>query len=401
MGKCSRLFAVLLVAAFTGCEFGAHPVAPPSARPIVHAVLNPGAASYAVLVEEMLTGRVDIDTDVPFVESDPIRTGSGVPINGAQVVIFNVFGDSAIGAEEFSTEGGTGVYRFSNAFNPASSNSLLITAGATYRLKVTTPAGAVVTGSTTVPEGLDTAAFIFRQFNRDNDTLFLDWPHVQGAKTYLIRVNTPRGPYHIFTESTYIRLPGSLRDFFSERLPSVFVPGFDQTIQVSAIETNFYDYYRSQNNPFTGSGLINHLEGGTGLFGAIVTQRMLAVETVANQDLPVEGFYEGSPGFASAAPSEMMLYVDARHRNLAVITGNYERAALPGRRGVIGFQDGTAISLAFLREQLASDTTATFNGTLYGADSIVGTIRATGERIVYRKVPPALTVEADPRTRRD
>ena len=377
----------VLLGALGGCEFGGHPVAPPTARPLVHAVLNPGAASFAVLVEEMLTGRVDIDTDVPFVESDPIRTGSGVPINGARVIIFNSFGDSAVGAEEFSTEGGTGVYRFSNAFNPSSGNSLLITPGATYRLRVTTPSGAVVTGSTTVPEGLDTAAFIFRAFNRDTDTLFLDWPHVQGAKTYLVRVNTPRGPYHIFTDSSNIRLPGSLRDFFNERLPSVFVPGFDQTVQVSAIDTNFYDYYRSQNNPFTGSGLINHLEGGTGLFGSVVTQRMLAVETTANQDLPVEGFYEGSPGFASAAPSRMNLYVDAKHNNLAVITGNYERDALPGRRGLIGFQDGSSITLAFLREQLASDTTATFKGTLYGADSIVGTIRATGESIVYRKVP--------------
>ena len=58
--------------------------------------------------------NVDIDTDVPFQESDPIRTGSGVPIHNAVVVIKTIDGDSAIGVEEVLVTGPTGVYRFTN-----------------------------------------------------------------------------------------------------------------------------------------------------------------------------------------------------------------------------------------------------------------------------------------------
>lgn len=387
MRRRGRSLAVALLCVLGACEFGEHPVAPTGARPVVHAVLNPFVATYTVLVEELLTGRVDVDSDLPFVEVDPIRSGSGVPINDARVMIYDEFGDSARGTEDVLATGGTGVYRFTNAFNPSNGSSLPLSPGVRYTLRITTPDGVIVTGSTLIPEGVDTAGFVFMGFNKDTDTLRLSWPAVPGAKSYLLRVNTPRGPYHIFTDSLDIRLPGSLRDFFNDGLPSVFVAGFSQTLQLSAIDTNFYDYYRSQNNPFTGTGLINHLQGGTGLFGSLVPLKALSLETVATQDLPVEGRFEGNPSFASSAPAVMTLYVDSRWGKLAQITGNYEREALPGRRGVIGFLNGSSISLAFLREQLASDTSETFSGTLFGSDSIVGTSRATGERIVYRKVP--------------
>jgi len=389
VGARARLaLAAAALCAATACEFNEHPVAPTASRAIVHAVLNPNASTYTVLVEELLTGQVDIDTDIPFQEADPIRTGSGEPIHNALVVIRNAFGDSAIGVEDQLPTGGTGVYRFTADVSfPGNPSALALYPGVSYELRVETPSGAVVTGSTTIPLGVWQGASFPTPFNRDSDTLSLSWTGAQGEKTYLLRVNTPRGPYHIFTDSLSIHLPGSLRNFFSERLPSVFVPGFTQTLQISAIDINLYDYYRSQNNPFTGSGLINHLEGGTGLFGSLVPLKMLTVETTAGQELPVEGQYVGSPGFTSGAPATMSLYVDARHGDLALITGNYERESLPGRRGLIGFLDGSSIGMAFLREELASDTTATFSGTLYGRDSIVGTVRATGERLVYLKVP--------------
>ena len=379
-----RLGMLAALMGIGACEFDEHLVAPSARQVIVHSVLNPAADQYVVLVEELLTGRVDIDTDEPFRDIDPIASGSGIPVNDARVVVYNAAGDSAVGMEDVLSSRGTGVYRFFNA-DGADPAALRIVSGERYFLKVTTPSGTVVTGTTVIPQtaGLDPGATI--QFNRDTDTLRLAWPAASGAKTYLIRVNSPRGPYHIFTDSTEIRLPGSLRDFFNERLPSVFVPGFNQQLLVAAIDTNFYDYYRSQNNPFTGSGLINKLQGGSGLFGSLVPMVPRTIVTVANQEQPVEGEYLATVAFASSAPNRLSLYVESQRDKQATLTGNYDRQTSIEGGGVLGFQNGTAVSLAFLRENLASDTLMTFSGTRFGSDSIVGEIPATGERIVYRK----------------
>jgi hypothetical protein len=380
----SRLLMAVLLLGLSACEFDEHLVAPSAKQIVVHSVLNPAAEQYVVLVEELLTGRVDINTDEPFRDVDPIASGSGIPVADAHVVIYNAAGDSAVGTEDLLSSRSTGVYRFFNAdgTDPA---ALRIVPGAQYFLKVETPSGTVVTGSTVIPQaaGADPGATI--QFNRDTDTLRLTWAPSGGAKTYLIRVNSPRGPYHIFTDSTDIRLPGSLRDFFNERLPSVFVPGFTQELLVAAIDTNFYDYYRSQNNPFTGSGLINKLQGGAGLFGSFVPVAPRTIVTIANQEQPVEGEYFATVAFASSAPNRVTLYIDSQRGNQATLTGNYDRQTSIEGGGVLGFQNGTTVSLAFLRENLASDTLMTFSGTRFGGDSIVGEIPATAERIVYRK----------------
>jgi len=381
-----RVIALSGVCLAAACEFDARVVAPTARRVIVHSVLNPSAPSYSVLVEELHTGRVNVDDDLPFREFDPIATGSGIPIGGAQVVIYNERGDSAVASEDILATRSTGVYRFQNATS-AGVSSLPLVPGARYFLKVTTPAGNVITGTTVIPVAVSNLSPLPLRFNRDTDTLRLQWTRALAAKSYLIRVNSPRGPYHIFTDSLSIRLPGSLRNFFVELLPSVFVPGFTQTLQLSAIDSNFYDYYRSANNPFTGTGLINHLQGGSGLFGALVPLETRSIITVANQDQPIEGEYLAALTFASGAPNRLTLYVESQRGPLAQITGNYDRQSTIEGGGIIGFQNGSAITLAFLNENLASDTLSTFAGTLYGSDSIVGTIRSVGERIVYRKRP--------------
>ena len=389
-----------MIAAVAGCEFDERVVAPTASRVIVHSVLNPFASDYKVLVEELLTGRVDVDPDIPFREFDPIGTGSGVPIGDARVVIYNESGDSAVALEDVLVTRSTGMYRFQNSADAAES-SLLLVPGATYRLKVTTPAGDVVTGTTTIPSAFAESGVAVGPFNRETDTLNLEWQSAEKERTYLIRVNSPRGPYHMFTDSQTIRLPGSLRDFFADNLPPVFVAGFDQILQVSAIDTNFYDYYRSSNNPFSGTGLINRLVGGTGLFGSLVPLKTITVNTFAPQDQPVEGEYTADVGFASNTPNRLSLYIETRRGALAQLSGNYDRQASVEGGGVLGFMNGSSVSLAFLRENLASDTLATFSGKLFGADSIVGKVPATGELVVYRKISFAFSSSKAPRTRRD
>ena len=382
-----RMRLALVCASLLGvvaCEFDEHLVSQTAPQVIVHAVLNPVAAEYSVLVEELLTGRVNVDSDEPFRDFDPIATGSGVPIGGAQVVIRNAAGDSAIAEENVLITRSTGVYRFMNA-SSADPSALLLVPGERYFLRVTTPSGVVVTGSTVIPGLVSGDPGGALSFNRDTDTLRLAWGQSANAKTYLIRVNSPRGPYHIFTDSQNIRLPGTLRDFFSERLPSVFIPGFTQEVLVAAIDTNFYDYYRTQNNPFTGTGLINRLQGGSGLFGSLVPVASRTLMTVAEQEEPIEGEYVATVSFTSSAPDRMSLYIESQRGNQATLSGNYDRQVTIDGGGVLGYKDGSKVLLAFLRGSLASDTISTFSGTLFGGDSIVGVLRATSERLVYRK----------------
>src|SRR6185503_14289810 len=101
-------------------------------------------------------------------------------------------------------------------------------------------------------------------FNRDRDTVVLNWQPVSRARTYAVRVESPHGPFFLFTDSTHLTLTGALRNLFADDIPRVFVPGFRQQVTITAVDSNFYDYYRTQNDPFTGSGLISRIRGGIG-----------------------------------------------------------------------------------------------------------------------------------------
>ena len=93
-----------------------------------------------------------------------------------------------------------------------------------------------------------------RTINRDHDTLFIQWNRTTAARSYMVRVESPFGPFFLFTDSTAVRLTPDLRNIFSNDFERVFIPGFRQDIVVGAVDSNFYDYYRTNNDPFTGPG---------------------------------------------------------------------------------------------------------------------------------------------------
>ena len=97
-----------------------------------------------------------------------------------------------------------------------------------------------------------------------------------GARSYFVRVETPYGPLSFFTESTFVRLPGTLRNADVLSLPHVFIPGFPQTVTVSAVDSNYYDWYRTRNDAISGEGLVSRVKGGIGVFGSLVRLRMRA-----------------------------------------------------------------------------------------------------------------------------
>ena len=117
--------------------------------------------------------------------------------------------------------------------------------------------GAEVSGSTVVPDiSPVVAGSRVDVFNRDRDSVRLTWRSATGARSYLVRVESPFGAFLQFTDSTNVTLDGELRNYFASSLERVFIPGFRQRVSIAAVDSNYFDYYRSRNDPFTGSGII-------------------------------------------------------------------------------------------------------------------------------------------------
>ncbi len=70
----------------------------------------------------------------------------------------------------------------------------------------------------------------------------------------------------MFTDTSVV-LPGTVRDQDGN---VVFVVGQTHQLAISAVDSNYYDYYRTASDEFTGTGVINRLHGALGVFGSIV-----------------------------------------------------------------------------------------------------------------------------------
>lgn len=365
MPRLHRLGVVVLLTLVGGCELTEEAVAPPPPAIVVHSVLNPDADEQVVLLESSLTGRVQIDSSVKFDPNDPIRTAGGSPISGAEVRLFA--GADPIGVrarETFTPRGGTGRYTIGR-------DAFAIQPGQTYRLRIRTTDGREVTGETLVPGA--TAEWRARSgaplptvpFARDRDTLQLTWQPSSGARTYAVRVETPFGPWALFSDSLRFALAGSLRNFFAPGLPSVFLPGFRQTLQVAAVDRNFFDYNRSGNDPFGGTGLISSVRGGLGLFGSMLVLVRREVAVTAADRRPLDAAWTGVT--TGGRTITLDLWVDVADASASSLTGR-QRAP---ERFVLGIQQAETVRLAILSTLSRADTAAYFTGRLVG-DSLVG-----------------------------
>ena len=198
-------------------------------------------------------------------------------------------------------------------------------------------------------------------------------------------METPEGPWFLFSDSTHFALAGGLRNFFVQGLPYVFYPGFTQPLAVIAADRNFYDYNRSGNDPFGGSGLISSVQGGIGLFGSV---RVLVRRDVAVTDVrraPVEGTWTGAT--LAGAPVSLALWREATPAAAAQLSGRQRTGAT--ERYVLGSQRGDTVRLAVLAGFSRADTVSLFTGRLAG-DSIAGTYNprfATDGARVFRRAP--------------
>jgi hypothetical protein len=372
---------VVALAVVGACTFDEKAIAVPPPQIVVHAVLDPGVQEQQVLVERSLTGTVGIRDDMRFDAEDPINTGGGIPVSGASVTISG--SDRTLTALETTPAGKPPAYGTGRYVTPFGAGG--VRPGASYVLTVRTPDGTVVTGRTTVPTtGAITPTTRLDLFNRDRDSLRITWREVAGARSYLVRAETPFGAFLLFTDSTHITLGGGLRNYFASSLERVFVPGFRQRVTVSAVDSNFFDYYRSRNDPFTGSGIIDNLDGGIGLFGSAVNINARTLDVVQDVREPsFEGIWDVAQT-PRAVADVFRIYVETPGEPSA-LTGWYARVRTSGvLEGMVGTRTNGRIVLEFVANQSAIDTVAVFSGEQRG-DSLVGTFVGLSGRVVYLK----------------
>jgi hypothetical protein len=274
---------------------------------------------------------------------------------------------------------------------PIMGTSLLL--GGRYQLHIHTPEGEDVTAWTRVPNPSTRfpSGNLTRVFNRDHDVLAARWNAAPLTRAYAVRIESPFGPFFLFTDSLSFQTNGQLRNLFAGDLQHVFIPGFQQGIIIAAIDSNFYDYYRTNNDPFTGSGIISRVNGGLGMFGALVILNSGTITVTADQTQPIEGRFRLTPTSADpGTATQFTLYVEsppARADGPAAISGRYVLGSSAGRGGgIIGELRGPNVSLAILGGELVGDTADVFVGELAG-DTLRGSYQKSGVSAVFLRTP--------------
>jgi hypothetical protein len=385
------IVAVAFIAAAAACEIEKVEIPRPERLVALHGVLSASAPSQVVLLERTRNGSVAVRAPSFELES-PLGSDSGIAENGAIVTLTTPSGATLVAREDNTIvlgAAGGGVYRFDLP------GSALERSG-TYTLSVLTRAGERLGAATTVPGG--TAALVAepRDFNRATDELILEWPKTAGARSYLVRVESPLGPRTFFTDDTRVRLGGDLRNVDLDALPRLFIPGFPQAVTVSAVDSNYYDWFRTHNDALSGTGLVNRVTGGLGVFGSLVRLRLLDLNVVSPQTEPVAGTFRivGTPEELAATPYlALELYVES------AASRRDQSDALSGRAtrrksifdtgcslcGVLGSVKDGQVELSLLTGWSARDTMETFTGEVRG-DTLVGSYRFAGGIARFVKV---------------
>ena len=252
-GSALRVAMVAACGALGACELPTSTIPPAESQLIVEAVLDANSVVQIIRVERSQPGFGTRTLHV---------TGAVVTITTptSQTFTANDLVDPNFGAIGFYYVGVSAV--------------LPMVAGWTYTLRVHTPAGEDVIGTTTMPRftTANPPLDVFPIFDRARDTLRLAWPAVALAKRYEIVV---RGAitgsngsivrsYSAFTD-TSVTLAGDARTLGNE---PVFLDHTTTLVQVSAVDDNYYTYYHANVDPFAGAPP-SRLTGALGVFGAI------------------------------------------------------------------------------------------------------------------------------------
>ena len=230
------------------------PLSPNAQAIVVHAVLDASAHTQYVLVQttngSTPTQKVVSDATVQLLTPD----GRALV---ADYVVDTTYAVGVGNAPAVNSFYQLSLDKYGAALQP----------GSTYRLRIALADGRVVTGSTTIPAAPATANLNLPASLSSNDSLALAWPRVAGAIAYDVSVSFKGWPTFDAFADTSIVLSTKTR---TSSGGSAFYAGATYQIVVSAVDVNYYDYYRRSSDFLTGSGPISHLDGAIGVFGAIV-----------------------------------------------------------------------------------------------------------------------------------
>jgi hypothetical protein len=379
-----RVWVIGIFAAAASCSEPEYVTAPGEDAVQVLAVLNPSHAEQIIVLERVRTGRDPIPQG-SFNPADPIRTGNGIPVSGARVVVRMASGDSVVALEDLATRGtGAGVYRFRSAASASGPGRILrVIPGHAYSLVATTLDGHVLRGETVVPNATAAALPTERPapFDRDTELIQLSWPRVSESKRYLLSIENPFQEFSALTADTALVIPGSLR-LLTEGFGYVFVPGFEQTAAAVAVDENLYDWVRSM--PPNNAASRSHITGGYGLFGSAVLLAARSVYvTVRDAETPGAQWVVNSGASAQGGvPPYIRLFVGPKSNGVTMVSGNYTQSANGARRGILGVLRGDSVYLNLLRGWSARDTVARLDGIVTGTTMQLS-VRGSGASASY------------------
>jgi hypothetical protein len=262
-----RPLALVALAGLVACTFPEQPLPPGDARMIVHAVLDPARTEQVVELRA---------TDGSPLKSEDLDSAIVVLTLGGRAILV-AKQDSEPTDSYYDYYDPSATYRFD-----LQAAGVQLIAGETYDLHITTRAGDVITGSTTIPSASSSSIPGSGSFDRNRDTLRLSWDAVSGARAYELQVwrtftqyySGRRLSYSAFVKDS-VSLAGTAR---SVQEDDVFLQGSQATVYLFAVDENYYEYYRAVGDPYVGAPP-GRLQGALGLFGsvALIVRRELAV----------------------------------------------------------------------------------------------------------------------------
>ncbi len=301
---------VFLGTALTACELTEVTVPSGESVVVVHSVLSVGQTTQFVILERSLTGGVNNLVSAGLVP--PAPAGAGTPIEGATVTLTHTDPRGCATptvqlAERPSVDLG---------FGPLPSGTYVtndlcpLEPGDRIELRVQTVDGDVVTGATIVPGARSIVVRVGEgiantTLRRRTDSLYIDVDPIS-ARALALEVgrDRTRTPPTFFdnvlslaTDTMGVSLAGDLVTFDDDDDgEAVFKPGRYYTLSLAVTDTNYFDFVRSFSDPLTGRGFINHLDGGVGVFGSVLTSNH-DIRVIDEQRDPREGQYSISGTF--------------------------------------------------------------------------------------------------------
>ena len=327
---------------FLACELDEITIPQPQPVVVVHSVIDVGQPMQFVILEQSLTGRSSEHYSSGPVP--PAPAGEGIPIEGAYVTLtYHGAGSceqpTVVLQEQPPVElGGLGVVA-SGTY--VTGELCPVAPGDSVELHVEALNGEVVRGVTVIPGARSIDVYTrseqgdYLTLDHGADSVWIDIDPIAGrALVFELSRDPLRTPdayggthFTLASDTMSMVLAGDLITFGDvDEGEAVFRPGTYMTLTVAVADTNYYDFERSFSNPLTGRGFINHLDGGIGVFGSVLTsERYLRV--IDSQDDEREGLYRVS-GTVDSVDVDILLdlYLEPSLRNgdfSAFVDGNW------------------------------------------------------------------------------